>query len=155
MGRQGCKHLRFIGSCLPSWVHLANVRFHFNGWHTERRYQRRSRSTCTFCQGDGSEDSIEHLLHCSVVQAFLPQSFKKGYPPHTPVKYFCLFGIDNTHRIAMTLFICALYSMHHELRHNPCHMELRQCIFRIAAEVRLSAPLRNVWDEVFGWSLNH
>ena len=62
-GKISCKHLRWIGKCVPARVHIANMRFHCNGWHTEARYQRRSGSVCMFCELDNSEDSIEHILH--------------------------------------------------------------------------------------------
>ena len=153
MGKAGGKHLRFIGQCVPSRVHLANIRLHFNGWHTQARYQQRTGSTCLFCNGRDSEDSIEHIVRCPVVQSFLPTSFKKGRPPRTPVKYFYLFGLDNKHKIAMALFIFGLYSMHNELRHNPNRTDLRQCTFRIAGEVRLSGQMKKVWEEVFGWRI--
>ena len=154
MGNKGCKHLHFVGTCVPSRVHLANVRFHFNGWHTKARYQKRSGSTCLFCQLEESEDSIEHIICCPVIQDLLPRCYKKGSPPRVPVKYFYLFGLDNKHKLAMALYVFAVYTMHNDLRHNPNRTELRQCISRIAGEVRLTGSLRNVWEEVFGWRLN-
>ena len=108
MGRVGCKHIRFLGQCLPSRAHLANIRFQFNGWHTQARYQKRHASKCLFCQRDDSEDSIEHIVQCPVVQRCLSGTFKRGSPPRTPTYFFFLFGLGNKHKLAMGLFIFAL-----------------------------------------------
>ena len=64
-------HLKWLGKRLPSRVHLANVRFQFNGWHTARRYQRRVGSSCPFCNNEAAEDSIEHFVYCPAVHTGL------------------------------------------------------------------------------------
>ena len=46
-----CKYLHLLSRRVPSRVHLANVRLHYNGWHTEARCQHRSNSKCVFCRG--------------------------------------------------------------------------------------------------------
>ena len=70
-----------------------------------------------------------------------------------PVKHFFLFGLDGKHKLAFGLMVYALYTMHNDLRHNPDRTELRQCIMRIAGEVRLQTSHRRVWEDVFGWQL--
>ena len=79
MGRVGCKHLRWLGKVVPSRVHLANIRFHCDGWHTAARYQRRVGSQCVFCQQTQSEDSINHILRCPIIQDLFPESLKRGH----------------------------------------------------------------------------
>ena len=70
-----------------------------------------------------------------------------------PVKHFFLFGLDGKHKLAFGLMVYALYTMHNDLRHNPDRTELRQCIMRIAGEVRLQTSRRRAWEDVFDWQL--
>ena len=151
IGVVACKNLLWLGRRVPSRVHLANIRLHYNGWHTARRYQRRAGSACLFCNADGSEDSIEHILKCDFVHSLFPRCLKKGSPPRVPLKHFFLFGLDGKHKIAFGLMNFALYTMHNNLRHDPSKTELRQCIRRIAGEVRLKPPYQKIWEDVFGW----
>ena len=151
IGVVACKNLLWLGRRVPSRVHLANIRLHYNGWHTARRYQRRAGSTCLFCNADVSEDSIEHILKCDFVHSLFPRCLKKGSPPRVPLKHFFLFGLDGKHKIAFGLMIFALYTMHNNLRHDPNKTELRLCIRRIAGEVRLKPPYQKIWEDVFGW----
>jgi hypothetical protein len=153
IGSVACKNLLWLGKRVPSRVHLANIRLHYNGWHTARRYQRRAGSICAFCNAATSEDSIQHILKCEFVHNLSPNYLKKGSPPHIPVKYVFLFGLDGKHKIAFGLMVFALYTMHNELRHRPTRIELRQCIMRIAGEIHLQPSHRNMWEEVFGWQL--
>ena len=76
-----CHTLKKLSTEVPARVHLANVRFHCNGWHTEARYQRRLGSRCNFCQDPSSQDCIEHLLVCPRIQTFFPARMKSGSPP--------------------------------------------------------------------------
>jgi len=135
--------------CLRGYV-LANVRFFFNGWHSAARYQRRKGSCCVFCQRQDSEDSIEHLVVCPRIHDFFPLSLKRGVPPTVPVETFFLFGLSDKERVAVSIFMFALYTMHNELRHNPCHTDLNRTIFRIMAEVYMPAKAMRAWEEVFG-----
>ena len=59
-----CKYLRWLSRRVPPRVQIANTRFHFNAFHTLRRYQNRQVGSCMFCKV--GEDSIEHfvLLSC-------------------------------------------------------------------------------------------
>ena len=144
-----CHVLSSMSTLVPARVHLANVRFHFNGWHTAVRYQQRG-SSCVFCQQEGSEDSIEHLVVCRRIQEFFPASLKQGWPPTVPANTFFLFGLSDKERLAVSIFMFALYTMHNELRHFPCHTDLNRTIFRVMAEVHLSRSGLRAWEEVFG-----
>ena len=99
------KVLKWLSSRVPARVHNANVRLHLNGFHTGRRYQNRE-AICPFCQSSTSEDSIEHLLRCSVIQNLFPPSLKSGNPARIPAKMFFLLegsqetkNWDGLHRI--------------------------------------------------------
>ena len=85
---KACKNLVWLSRGVPARVHLANLRLHFNGWHTSARYQQRAGSTCLFCSQEGSEDSLEHILVCPFIHSLLPHNLKKGAPPRLPIKHF-------------------------------------------------------------------
>jgi hypothetical protein len=153
LAQRSVAKLRSLSKCVPPRVHLSNVRLHFNGWHTEARYQRRLGSVCLFCQREDSEDSIEHILRCQFIQDLFPASLKKGYPPRVPPKTFFLYGMDRKHQMAVSLMVHAIYTMHNSIRHNPHHAEVRKTIARIAEEVNVSWTFRNAWSDVFGWRL--
>jgi len=53
--------LKFFSSQIPPKV-LANVRWHLNGFHMSRRYQKQG--VCLFCKNRWSVDSIEHMSKC-------------------------------------------------------------------------------------------
>ena len=75
---------------------------------------------------------------------------KRGSPPTVPVDTFFLLGLHDNERTAVSMFMFALYTMHNELRHNPCHADLRRTIFRVMAEVHMPAQAVRAWEEVFG-----
>ena len=152
---KACKNLLWLSRRVPARVHLANLRLHFNGWHTSARYQQRAGSTCLFCSQEGSEDSLEHILVCPFIHSLSPPSFKKGAPPRLPIKHFFLFGLDGKHRIAMAVFVFALYTMHNELRHSADKSERRHCISRIAGDACARPAMRHAWRDVFGWGLGY
>ena len=79
LAQRSLAKLRSLSKCVPPRIHISNVRLHFNGWHTEARYQRRAGSVCLFCQREDSEDSIEHILRCPFINDLFPASLKKGY----------------------------------------------------------------------------
>ena len=153
VAQRSLSKLRLLSKWVPPRVHNSNVRLHFNGWHTEARYQRRLGSVCMFCRGEDSEDSIEHILRCPFIHNLFPASLKKGYPPRVPPKTFFLYGLDKQHQMAVSLMVHAIYSMHNNLRHDPHHGEVRQTMARIAQEVGVSWSFRNAWADVFGWRL--
>ena len=103
-----------------------------------------------FCQGEDSEDSIEHLVHCKRIHDFFPHSLKRGVPASVPVGTFFLLGLRDNECVAVSIFMFALYTMHNELRHNPCHADLNKTIFRIMAEVYMPTHAIRAWEEVFG-----
>ena len=118
--------LLWLSSRVPSRVHIANLRWHYNGFHTAARYQKQAR--CIFCDSPSTEDRIEHFVVCDVVQSLIPAYLKQGNPPRMPAKNFFLFGLDGKHKIGMSLFIFGLYTMHNEIRHHPDKTEFKKCI---------------------------
>ena len=112
LAQRSLTKLRLLSKWVPPRVHISNVRLHFNGWHTEARYQRRLGSVCLFCQQEDSEDSIEHILRCPFIHDLFPRYLKKGYPPKVPPKTFFLYGLDKKHQMAVSLMVHAIYTMH-------------------------------------------
>ena len=109
---------------------------------------------CVFCRQERCEDSIEHIVHCTVVQDVLPDSMRRGRPSKIPVSTFFLLGLDGKQRIAMSLVIYALYTLHNMLRHDTSPMtphEVRQAVYRIIAEVGLHPAFREAWNEILQW----
>ena len=68
LAQRSLTKLKLLSRWVPPRVHISNVRLHFNGWHTEARYQRRVGIVCISCQREDSEDSIEHILRCPCIQ---------------------------------------------------------------------------------------
>ena len=149
-----CKNLRWLAKRVPPRVHIANVRFVCNGWHTARRYQNRVGSQCLFCCVQGCEDSIEHIVHCKTVRSLFPTSLLRGSPPELPVGAFFMLGLEGKERMAMALVIFALYTLHNELRHSSTSIrpqDFRKCIYRIVAEVDMHHAFKAAWYEVLQW----
>ena len=146
-----CANLLWLSSRVPSRVHIANLRWQFNGFHTAARYQRKSR--CVFCDGEDTEDRIEHFVICDVVQSLVPFHLKRGTPPRLPAKNFFLFGLDGKQNIGMALFILGLYTMHDEIRHHPDKTDFKKCFMRVCGEVHLRPCLQTVWRDISGWNI--
>ena len=146
-----CQNLKWLSLHLPSRAHLANVRFHFNAWHTNRRYQRRDK-LCIFCGQEGSQDSIEHIVVCQVVQACLPSSLKAGTPPSVPAKTFFLIALDDDTKVVMGVFIFALYTMHNEVRHGAGMTDFKKTIRRIMTEIYMKPRILKLWEALFGFT---
>ena len=137
-----CKRLIWLSRRVPPRVHIANVRFQFNGFHTSRRYQKHTR--CLFCRQPAASDCIEHLVVCQAVQDLFPSHLKKGSPPRIPVANFFLIGHDDTHRIVFALVIYALYTLHNEFRHTSDRHEFRRRIHHIMHDASSSRD----WEKV-------
>ena len=99
-------------------VHLSNIRLHLNAWHTSRRYQNRRKTTCVFCQKEGTEDSIEHIFFCERVQGILPCQLKTGAPARVPVSTWMLLHVEKPEKLLMSLYVRAIHSIHNAYRHN-------------------------------------
>jgi len=151
LAHTSCKYLRWLSKRVPPRVHIANVRFACNGWHTGRRYQ--LKIPCRYCNGLSTIDSIEHIVRCHMVQDLFPGTLKQGSPPEVPVSSFFLLGLDGKSRIAMALVVYALYTIHNELRHSsPVDpQEFRHAVYRILAEIRLCSALKAAWGEILQW----
>ena len=144
-----CSNLKWLSTRVPSRVHLANVRLHFNGWHSERRYQVRD-STCRLCRKEGCEDSLEHFLVCDFVHGCFPDSWKSGVPGRIAVGRFFLLGMPEEDMIVMSIFLFALYSVCNELRHCNIHSELKHSLWRAMGEIYLRPRTKQAWCRIFG-----
>jgi len=140
------KYLRWIARRTPPRVHIANTRFHFNGFHTLRRYQKRTDRSCMFCRK--GEDSIEHFVHCPSIHGLFPRYLKSGNPPKVPVGHFFLRDLDGRHRITFALVIYAIYRIHNEFRHSTDHSDFKRCCLRVIADVPLRPEFSKAWKEI-------
>lgn len=144
------EQLRWLSARVPPKVHAANVRFHFNGFHTARRYQRLG-VHCLFCEDPSSEDSIEHLMVCSVVQNLLPNSLKSGVRNRVPPSYFFLLQGDDVHRVAFACIIYAVYTIHNQIRNGADKGELRHQIFRTLVDTPFNKRSQASWKQLLSW----
>ena len=105
-----CKNLLWLGRRVPSRVHLPNIRLHYNGWLTARRYQARVDSKCVFCNDNASEDSIAHILKCEFVQSPFPNRFSKRFSISSSVETFLLIwvGRETQNRVRFDDFCVVL-----------------------------------------------
>ena len=142
----GCIFLKWLSRRVPPRVHIANTRFHFNGWHTRRRYQNRQDLSCMFCKA--GEDSIEHFVHCKAIQQLFPSYLRTGNPPKVPVANFFLRGLDGRHRLTFALVIYAIYRIHNEFRHSSDHTDFKRCCLRIITDVPLRPEFVLAWKEI-------
>ena len=143
-----CQTLKWLSSQVPARVHVANVRFHFNGWHTHRRYQDRVRK-CRFCDLAGTEDSIEHFVCCSWVNSCFPPHLKTGSPPRIPKSLFFLLGLGDDEKVAIAIFIYALYTICNEVRHSGVTSDLHLILERVMGEVYMKPAVLNTWRRIF------
>ena len=141
-----CKYLKWFPRRVPPRVHIANTRFHFNGWHTRRRYQNRQDLSCMFCKA--GEDNIEHFVHCKAIQQLFPLYLRTGNPPKVPVVKFFLRGLDGRHCLTFALVIYAIYRIHNKFRHSSDHTDFKRCCLRIIADVPLRPEFVKAWKEI-------
>ena len=139
------KNLKWLARRVPPRVHIANVCFHFNEFHTQRRYRNRIGGSCMFCKS--GKDSIEHIVHCQMVHSMFPSYLKKGRPPKVRVANFFLRDVDGKHRIVFALVVYAIYSIHNEYRHSKDHSDFRRCCLCVIADVPLRPEFSKVWKE--------
>jgi hypothetical protein len=143
-----CSNLKWLSTKVPARVHLANVRLHFNGWHTERRYQRKH-SVCTFCKLHGSEDSLEHYFKCSFVNNRFPRDWKVAGSQTIEACKFVLLRLSDNEKIVMSVFNYALYNMSNFLRHVDARSDLNHTLYRIMGEVYLKPSVRKTFEDIF------
>ena len=103
-----------LGLNVPPAVISAVVRTFWNGWCTDRRFQRIG--TCKLglpCQGD---DSIEHYASCVHVKDFA--LLKMRLPPHvTGLSYFLLLeNVDEPTLVRIALLVYAVYTTTQQIR---------------------------------------
>ena len=111
-----------LSTCVPPRVHVAVLRTLFNGWVTQRRFQRDAAGFCRFrC---GGNDAIEHYLRCPVVHDFARRRLRLDIPMDSrwPVMLFeCvppnLIGQSSLPTRLALLHYC-IYRAVNMIRHN-------------------------------------
>ena len=134
LSERAVRRLLWLSEQVPPRVHAANVRLHLNGWHTNNRYQNKSKTPCYVC-GNLVLDSIEHFLHCqSIRQIFLPRW--RG----DVAKCFFLAGPSEADILLSGMLVYGIYSFHCFARHSthPTHIESTAGIMRLIGEVSWS-----------------
>jgi len=117
------RHLLLLPTLVPPRVCAAVWRVLFNGWCTERRYQRR-RSTSNVCvlgcSGD-AEDSIEHYCCCPVIQDTLRHKLRIVVPNGQALSFWMLnerFHAREEYLISSALIVYASYMATNKYRHK-------------------------------------
>jgi len=147
LAENAAKQLRWISKRLPPRVHLACVRFQFNGWHTGRRYQRRD-SRCMFCKTGEAEDRIEHFIYCNAIQDLFPSSMKMHHANRVPPSHFFLQGLDGRHRLTFALILYAVYTVHNEFRHSDNHTDFKRCVMTSLLDVSVNKQIRKAVTDI-------
>jgi len=102
--------LQLLPSLVPPRVCAATLRLIFNGWCTQRRYQRRhsAQNVCVLGCGAGAEDSVEHYCRCPAVQHTLRAKLRKTVPDMHALSFWCLDGCatGNTDDLYCSSIIC-------------------------------------------------
>ena len=102
---------------------------------------------CRFCDEERSEDSLEHFLVCKWVHSCFPACWKQGAT--VPAAKFFLLMLSPSEKVAMSIFIFALYTICNEIRHCNVQPEAKQALWRVAGEVYLRPFARKAWNEFF------
>jgi hypothetical protein len=144
------ERLLWLSKRVPPRVHAANVRMHFNAFHTARRYQVCD-SCCLLCKLPNTEDSLEHLLHCAAVHKMLPLHLKTGTPPRVPPECFFMLAGDGKQRVAFACFVYGLCTIHNEIKHSGQTRDLKHQLFRCLVDLPWKKQIRTVWEELLGW----
>lgn len=108
VARRVHRNLQLLPSLVAPRVCAAVFRTLFNGWCTERRFQRRWKHTnkCVLGCGGEAEDSIEHYCCCPAVQDTLRSQLRILIPSCSALSFFML---NETHTDPDTyLTSCAL-----------------------------------------------
>ena len=136
----------FLHGCPPR-VHLSNVRWQLNGWHTGRRYQQTLNTRCCFCTNPEAQDSIEHFIFCPALQQCLPSRLKSGSPLAVSPPTWFLFCTLSEDKLLMALYIHAFYTLHNQYRHSQDRGELRLSVERIVFDIPLKRKLASFVKE--------
>ena len=130
------RQLRWISKRLPPRVQIACVRFHFNGWHTGRRYQKRDSTQCLFCK--------------LAVHDLFPNALKTDAANRVPVKHFFLLGLDGRHRLTFALILYALFAVHNDFRHSKNHTDFKTRVFQTVFDTNINPSIRRAVLDILG-----
>ena len=105
------RNLAWLSKPVPPIVHMSNVRLHFNGWHTHRRYQRNL--PCEFCKGPSTLDCLEHYFSCRTLMEIFPVYLhcRSGGRRRVPIQSWFLLELDKPAKLVMALYIHAIYKL--------------------------------------------
>ena len=92
MAARMIRHLQELSSLVGPKVRAAMFRSLFNGWCTERRFQRRwgPKNTCMLSCGGGAEDSFEHYCRCPCTLQVLQSKLHVSLHPSRGISFFLL-----------------------------------------------------------------
>ena len=105
----------------PPRVRAAVFSTLFNRWVTDRRMRtmRGSRRSCLLGCSPQANDSIEHYMHCPVVQDWASSRLRAGGSPRSPMERWMLatpLGDDELRRTATTIYVT--YRTTNHVRHK-------------------------------------
>ena len=86
------RHLHELSRLVGPKVRAAMFRSLFNGWCTERRFQRRwgPKNTCMLGCGGGAEDSFEHYCRCPCTLQVLESKLRVSLHPSKSISFFLI-----------------------------------------------------------------
>ena len=126
------KHLVKLSKIVTPRVHAAVFTTIWNGWCSERRYQRRrsSANVCKFKCGTDAEDSLEHYSKCPVVLKVARGYLHFSYPLEEAINLWTLcnhwVAHDGNMR-SLALLIYGSYMAHNTIRHNGIGEDTQAC----------------------------
>ena len=129
------RRIKLLASGVAPRVQAAVFKTLWNGWVTERRFQRRDgqQNHCKFKCNRHAEDSIEHYCRCPVVMEVLQKMLHLHYPKEEALNVWLLntAWVEN-HSVGacVALLVYGTYSAYNSIRHKGISntAQARDCI---------------------------
>ena len=139
-------------------VHAAAFKTLWNGWTSERRFQRRRghNNRCRFRCSESAEDSIEHYCRCGVIIEVARSYFNMHYPAEEALNIWAL----NTHWVdrqevmtCVALLIYGAFNAFNSIAHHgiSSKAQAHKCIIQhckqgATSHAASSQVLANCWQ---------
>lgn len=152
------RHIRELAKLVAPRVHAATFKTLWNGWTTERRFQRRwgASNICRFMCSDTAEDSIEHYCRCPIVLRVAHSILHIHYPNEQALNVWMLNNhwIDNPEVMTcVAILIYGTFNAFNSIQHNgiSCSQQAYVCIVQHCRQGVMSHPastrvLENCWQ---------
>ena len=132
---QVCRRLQHLPRIAPPRVCAAALRTLFNGWCTERRFQRigSAADQCWLGCGEGGHDSIEHYCRCPLGIDVLREKLNIFVPRRDAMQLWMLghAAQESDDILALgALFVYGVYMTTNYYRHHGYHNtnQIKECL---------------------------